>query len=157
MSFRHLVATLALAGGVAFGPYDIILLNTPKVPTAQGEARLLFASSPFGVAVTADGHARYDVRITASGLPDPSTIGAYSAFVAWEVATDLSVWNRLGAVTNGETVVGEARSNKFILVITAEPSDTTSVHSGPTVLHGLSPSGWIQAFGSHPLFRGISQ
>ncbi len=44
-----------------------------------------------------------------------------------------------------------------MLVITAERSDTTSVHAGPTVLHGISPSGWIQAFGSHPLFRGISQ
>lgn len=157
MSFRHLVATILVGGALASGPYDIILLNTPKVPTARGEARLLWASSPFGVAVTADGYARYDVRISASGLPDPSTLGAYSAFVAWEVSTDLSQWTRLGPVTNGETVVGEARSNKFILVITAEQSDTTSVHAGPTVLHGLSPSGWIQAFGSHPLFRGISQ
>jgi hypothetical protein len=157
MSIRHLVATLAVLGGVASGPYDIVLLNTPRVPTARGAARLHFASSPFGIAVTADGRSRYDVRISASGLPEPSTLGDYSAFVAWEVATDLSTWTRLGTVTNGESTVGEARSNKFMLVITAEASDTTSQHRGPTVLHGISPSGWIQAFGSHPLFRGISQ
>jgi hypothetical protein len=154
---RHLAATLVVSGALASGPYDIILLNTPRVPTARGEARLVFAPSPFGIAVTADGHHRYDVRITASGLPEPSALGDYSAFVAWEVATDLSQWTRLGPVRNGESRVGEARSNKFMLVITAERSDTTSVHAGPTVLHGISPSGWIQAFGSHPLFRGISQ
>lgn len=154
---RHLVAMLAVVGAVASGPYDIILLNTPKVPTARGEARLVFAPSPFGIAVTADGHHRYDVRITAAGLPEPSTLGDYSAFIAWEVTTDLSQWTRLGPVNNGESTVGEARSNKFMLVITAERHDTTSVHAGPTVLHGISPSGWIQAFGSHPLFRGISQ
>ena len=67
----------------ATGPFDIPLFNTPKAPTAQGHARLVFAQSPFGIAVTADGHASYDVQIDASGLPDPSTLGAYTAYVAW--------------------------------------------------------------------------
>ncbi len=45
--------------------------------------------------------------------------------------------------------------NKFILVITAEAAASAAAHAGPTVLHGISPSGWIQSFLTHPLFRGI--
>jgi hypothetical protein len=61
-------ATLAAA---ADGPYDIALFNTPRAPAAAGAARLVFAPSPFGVAVTPDGHASYDVQLDVSGLPDP--------------------------------------------------------------------------------------
>lgn len=145
----------ALLVAFAFGPYDIPLFNTPKAPAAKGRARLVFAESPFGVAVTADGRASYDVLIDASNLPDPSTLGAYSAYVAWAVTTDLSEWHRLGAVKNGHSVVGQAELNKFLLVITAESNATPPTHAGPTVLHGTSPSGWLQNFLTHPLFRGV--
>jgi hypothetical protein len=137
------------------GPFDIELLNTPRAPTAQGHARLVFAPSPFGVAVTADGRAIYDVQIDASGLPDPATLGAFSAFVAWAASPDLTEWHRLGAVKNGSSVVGQIELNKFLLVITAEADTASRTHSGPTVLHGTSPSGWLQSFLSHPLFRGL--
>ena len=145
-------ATLVAATG---GPFDIELLNTPKAPAAQGRATLVFASSPFGVSVTADGRARYDVRIEASGLPDPATLGAYSTYIAWEVNTDLTEWHLLGTVGNGLSVVGQAALNKFLIVVTAERDSATHTHSGPTVLHGTSPSAWLQSFLSHPLFRGL--
>jgi hypothetical protein len=147
-----LVAALVAA---SHGPYDIALFNTPKAPSAQGRARLVFAQSPFGIAVTADGRASYDVEINATGLPDPSSLGAYTAYVAWAASTDLHEWHRLGIVTNGTSTVGRAELNKFLLVITAESSATPAAHAGPTVLHGTSPSGWLQSFLSHPLFRGI--
>ena len=137
------------------GPFDIPLFNTPKAPSAEGHARLVFADSPFGVAVTADGRASYDVRIDVAGLPDASTLGSYSSYVAWAVSTDLKEWHRLGAITNGTHTVGHTELNKFLLVITAEPSANPTTHTGPTVLHGTSPSGWLQSFLSHPLFRGI--
>ena len=140
---------------VAAGPFDIPLFNTPKAPDAKGSARLVFAESPFGVAVTADGRASYDVQIDASNLPDPSTLGAYSTYVAWAATTDLTRWVRLGVVTNGRSVVGHAEINKFLLVITAEANATPAAHFGPTVLHGTSPSGWLQNFLTHPLFRGV--
>jgi hypothetical protein len=154
---RHalVAAALAAVAGASDGPFDIALFNTPKTPTAKGHARLVFASSPFGVAVTADGRASYDVQIQTSGLPDPATLGAYTTYVAWAVTTDLAEWHRLGPVANGESTVGHAELNKFLLVITAEPSATPATHAGPTVLHGTSPSGWLQSFLSHPLFRGI--
>ena len=138
------------------GPFDIALFATPKVPAAHGSARLVFAQSPFGVTVTADGRASYDIRIVADSLPAPSTLGAYTAYVAWEVTPDLATWHRLGTVTNGTTMVGHAEMNKFLLVITAEPTATPATHTGPTVLHGTSPSGWLQTFLTHPLFRGVT-
>jgi hypothetical protein len=149
-----LVATLVAASAALAGPFDIALFNTVKSPGAEGSARLVFADSPFGIAVTADGHASYDVQIAAKGLPDPSTLGPYAVYVAWATSTDLSRWDRLGVVRNGDNTVGHAQLNKFLLVIAAE-SSATSAHAGPTVLHGTSPSGWLQSFLSHPLFRGI--
>jgi hypothetical protein len=152
---RLSVALLAVGLLGPTGPFDIALFSTPKAPTAQGVAKLVFASSPFGIAVTADGRARYDVQVTASGLPTPSSLGAYTAYVAWEVTPDLSTWVRLGPVTNGSSTVGTTDFNKFLFVVTAEASVATAKHAGPTVLHGTSPSGWLQTFLTHPLFRGV--
>jgi hypothetical protein len=150
-------AVLAFVAVAADGPFDIPLANTPKVPDAKGHARLVFAASPFGIAVTADGHARYDVQIEASGLPDPSTLGAYKSYVAWAVTTDLKEWHKLGVVMNGKNTVGQAQLNKFLLVIAAEPTATAKAHASgaPTVLHGQSGSTWLQNFLTHPLFRGV--
>jgi hypothetical protein len=147
---------LPLIALLSLGPYDIQLRNTPKTPNARGTARLVFAESPFGVAVTADGHASYDVRLSLSGLPEPSTLGAYKAYVAWGVTTDLKQWRRLGPVGNGESTVGTVDFNKFLLVVAAESDSAVTKHAGAVALSGTSPSGWLQTFLSHPLFRGIA-
>ncbi len=147
-----LIAATAIA---AEGPLDIVLFNTPGTPTAHGHARLVFAQSPFGVAVTADGRHVYDVIADVSGLPAPASLGKYTTYVAWAVTTDLTRWERLGTIVNGVNTVGQASENKFLFVITAEASAKVLVHKGPTVLHGSSASTWLQSFLSHPLFRGI--
>ncbi|HEY4100426.1 MAG TPA: hypothetical protein VGM20_06080 [Gemmatimonadales bacterium] len=150
-------AVLALASRDPEGPYRIVLLPGARAPGAHGEARLVFAASPFGVAVTADGRHRYNVRISAANLPAPATLGPYHALVAWEVSPDLTEWHRLGTVSGDTATVGETSMNKFLLVITAEATAGSTTHTGPIVLHGTSPSGWLQTFLTHPLFRGISQ
>ena len=154
----HSMRSLALAAAIVLplGPYDIQLQNTPRTPNAQGSARLLFAESPFGIAVTADGHASYDVRFTIAGLPEPSTLGAYTTWVAWGVTPDLKQWRRLGVVGNGDTTVGRVEFNKFMLVVAAESDSLVTKHAGPIALSGTSPSGWLQTFLSHPLFRGVA-
>jgi hypothetical protein len=151
---RGWLAGLLLLAGAA-GPFDIALFNTPKAPTAKGTARLVYSPSPFGIAVTATGVASYQVQLELSGLPDPASLGAFTTYVAWSVTSDLSQWDRLGAVKNGATTVGHARLNKFLLVVTAEPDSAAPRRVGPTVLHGSSPSSWLQSFVTHPLFRGI--
>ena len=133
------------------------LFGTPLTPKASGAGRLVYADSPFGVAVAPDGRARYDIEISATGLPEPSTLGAYTVFVAWATTPDLDQWVRLGTVTNGKTTLGPVAFNKFLIVITAEALPTSDTHDGPTVLHGTSPSGWLQSFLSHPLFRNLPQ
>ena len=156
MRFAAVGAVLLLAATPA-GPYDIALHSTSSAPGAAGSARLVFDESPFGVAVTEDGRARYDIRILASHLPRPDSLGRYAAYVAWAATPDLSQWVRLGPVRNGTSTVGPVALNKFLLVITAEPDSAAADRSGPTVLHGTSPSGWLQSFLTHPLFRGIAQ
>ena len=154
--FVAVLAATSLDGAARTdGPYDIKLLPTAAAPAASGQARLVWAASPFGIAVTADGRARYDVQITAAGLRGAESPGA--AYVAWATSTDLAKWVRLGTVANGTTTVGHVDMNKFLLVITAERDSSALTHDGPTVLHGTSPSGWLQSFLSHPLFRGIPQ
>lgn len=155
MRLRHLAGLTAAVVLLPLGPFDIKLLNTPKTPSAQGTARLVFAPSPFGVTVTVDGRASYDVQLNLTGLPDPATLGPYTTYVAWAATTDLSRWHRLGAVTNGSSTVGQIEFNKFLLVITAEASATPAEKKGPTALHGISPSGFLQSMITHPLFRGV--
>ena len=152
---RHL-AMLTVPLLTAAGPYDIPLFATPKAPSASGSARLVYASSPFGVAVTADGRAQYDIQITSANLPAPASLGRYRVYVAWAATPDLAMWVRLGTVHNGTSTVGHVDLNKFLLVITAETDSAPATHAGPTVLHGTSPSGWLQSFLNHPMFRGIT-
>lgn len=39
--------------------------------------------SPFGVAVTVDGHPRFRLVATVAGLPEAATLEGYTTFVAW--------------------------------------------------------------------------
>lgn len=152
---KRFSAAVLAAGLFAGGPYDITLLPTPSAPAAQGTGRLVSASSPFGISVSPDGHARYDIVLKITGLPAPASLGAYHTYVAWAVTPDLKDWTRLGVVANGASTVGVAQYNKFLLVVTAEAGPEPMTRGGPTVLHGTSPSGWLQSFLSHPLFRGV--
>lgn len=143
-----------LAVGAA-GPFEILLLRTAAAPAAEGTARLVYTASPFGVAVTPDGVASYDVLVELSGLPDPATLGAFTTYVAWATTPDLSEWHRLGTVANGAARVGPVQLNKFMFVISAEANARPATRVGPVVFRGISPSSWLQSFLSHPLFRGI--
>ena len=156
---RLWISTAVLLPGLLLasrlGPFDLVLRNTETAPTAKGTARLVFAPSPFGVTVTSDGVASYDVRFDLTGLPDPGSIGAFKSYVAWVATTNLKQWQRLGTVSNGSRTLGRIELNKFLVVITAEADSAPTLRAGPTILHGPSPSTWLQSFLNHPLFRGI--
>jgi len=131
----------------------MLLFNTPAAPKASATAQLMYVNSPFGVAVTPDGRAVYDIEVTAAGLPAPSVLGKFTTYVAWAATPDLTQWKRLGRVANGTTRVGPVDFNKFLFVVSAEASDSVTKETGPTVLHGTSPSGYLQTFLGHGLFR----
>lgn len=156
LSVVALVAGLLGPPGPTIGPYDIPLYGTPKAPAAQGHGRLVYADSPFGVALTRDGHSLYEIHITATALPAPSSLGAFSTYVAWAATPDLTQWTRLGSVRNGNSIVGPVDLNKFLLVVTAESDSTPATHAGPTVLHGISPSALLQKFLIKPAFHGVT-
>lgn len=159
---RARLATIVLVAGIAgpgptIGPYDIPLYGTPATPNATGHGRLVYAESPFGVALTKDGHARYDIQVTAAGLPGPASLGKFTTYVAWAATPDLASWTKLGTVSNGSSTIGPVDLNKFLLVVTAEGDSASATHNGPTVLHGISPSSLLQRFLTKPAFRGVQE
>jgi FtsP/CotA-like multicopper oxidase with cupredoxin domain len=124
---------------VGITTYCAELIPVPELRTVHGVLELTPAAGPL-VAVTVDGHARYEISVRIDGLPEPSSLGPYSAFVAW--VTDLSTSNlrRLGRVGNGESTLGIVGRNQFRILVTAESNPDAESRSGRIVLRGTSPS-----------------
>ena len=102
---RHGVTALSQAvgscaenidGGADADLYCIELLPAANVDGATGTARLLSPPSPFGVAVTAAGEHQYDIQFDVQGLPPPSTLGAYQAYVAWATTPQMHPVVKIG-------------------------------------------------------------
>ena len=135
------------------GPPRILLTPTGAVPSASGVVTLVPARSPFAVAVTADGRLVYELDIAVDGLGDAAQLGAYTTFVAWVATPNVDQIVKLGAVRSGQRLVARADLNKFIIMVTAEPSAAVAKRSGPVILRGISPSGLLQSFRGHALFE----
>ena len=127
------------------GLFCIDLIPTNRVGGASGNIRLVRPQSPFGVAVTAQGHHRNELHFSIQGLPDPSSLGDYNTYIAWISPLSLYPIEKLGTITNGLHTLGEASLNKYIVLITAESSNAASEMSGPIVLRGRSPSSKLEA------------
>ncbi|MBI4410709.1 MAG: multicopper oxidase family protein [Gemmatimonadetes bacterium] len=124
--------------------YCMELVATPAFPAATGIARLGWVPTPFGVAVTPEGEHLYDLTLTLDGLPDPRTLGPYFTYVAWATTPVLRPMLKLGDVRNGVARVGRVGFNKFLILVSAEPSAAVRDRSGPLVLRGASPSMRLQ-------------
>ncbi len=127
--------------------YCFPLLGTLQAPHASGTAVLEPEASPFGLAVTRDGRARFRVALTLSGLPDPESLGPYRSFVAWATTPDLDPMIPLGRVTNGRTVTGPIALERLIIMVSVERSSATRARNGPLVLRGSSPSLFLAPHG----------
>jgi hypothetical protein len=134
--------------------YRIELLATERVPGATGVAWLRPPPSAFGVSVSENGSFVYDVEVSAHGLPAPATLGPYHVYVAWVATPDLDQVKRLDAIGPENRASGQVAWNKFMVFVTAEASAAGRRWSGPIVLRGMSASGYLQNFSSHPLFSG---
>ena len=141
---------LACAGQVAATSTEsalncLALYPTPDLGAASGEVALLPEPSPFGVAVTVDGRPRHHLVATIHGLPDPKSLGRYTAYVAWAYTLSLDSAVKLGPVTNGRVDLGELDRVQFRILISAERSTSVSERRGRLVLRGTSPSARLMA------------
>jgi hypothetical protein len=131
-------------------PFTIALVPTANADGASGEAKLTFAQSPFGIAVTPAGHHLYDITVATDGLR--STPGV--TYVAWAVTPTLAQTAKLGPLdAEGETTA-QVAFNKFLVFVTAETSPDVDRWTGPIVLRGISRSGRLHTMLGHGPFEG---
>jgi suppressor of ftsI len=124
--------------------YCIELIAAPRVGGVSGRVELLMRPGPFTVDVTASGVLRFLPVITLEGLPAPTSLGPYTAYVAWIAAPLMDQVSPLGEVRNGSAQLPSIALDKFIILVTAEPSTNVTAPSGPFVLRGASPSTRLQ-------------
>ena len=114
------------AGPSGAGPdpdlYCIELLPAGTIDTASGTAILLSPTTPFGVAVTPAGEHQYDIQFDVQGLPPPSALGPYRAYVAWATTPQMHPVVKLGTIGNGRTKLGRIAFDRTLILITAEAS-----------------------------------
>jgi len=126
--------------GPARDLYCVEMSPTARAPRAAGLLELGRIPSPFGVAVTPDGHHRHDLTLWVAGLPEPAELGEYSTYVAWVTTPYLDPVVNLGPVAEGANHLGEVSFAKFLVLVTAETTADVSERRGPLVLRGLSPA-----------------
>lgn len=135
--------------------YALDLFTTKNVPgtgLATGIAEVsLAATSPFSVAVTADGSYEYQVRVSLGRMKAPSS----GRLVAWVTTRDVDQIHRLGALDSNLQAGGSVAWNKFLVVITLEPEDDpdATMWRGPIVMRGMSLSGAMHTMVGHGAFE----
>jgi hypothetical protein len=150
-------AAPAGAAAPATGPsdyYAIELVPTGRVPgtgLSKGVAYQTAVRSPFfGVALAPSGEYLHGLDIQTEGLRAPSS----GAYVAWVTDADVKEIVRLGALDANLHVQGRAAWNKFLVVITREPStEPTDTWQGPIIMRGMSRSGRMHTMAGHGPFQ----
>ncbi|MGQ0735388.1 MAG: multicopper oxidase family protein [Acidobacteriota bacterium] len=136
-------------------PAGIDRASGAGIDRASGIARLVPPPTPFGIAVTASGESQHDVTFSLQGLPAPRDLGPYTTFVAWAATPQLRPLVRLGEVTNGTTTLGRIPFDRFLVLITAEPTIRVAEPSGRIVLRGTSASVRMQPHDLAFLLAGL--
>ena len=135
--------------------YEIPLSGSGALSRLSGMAVLKPARSPFGLAVTRDGHFIFRIEVPQPVLPPPSSFGArYTTYVAWVATANLDRIERVGVLSPGAVAAGRVAMNKFLVVVTAEPDVGGGRWTGPIVLRGNSPSSFLTNFSGHTMFNG---
>lgn len=134
--------------------YRFPLVSTGRVPgsgRAAGVGEVTFASSPYGVALAADGSYRYDFTVRVERLA-PARTGAY---VVWTTTPELDQVALAGELSDPAGFRGQVEWNKFLVVVTLEPAfdPTATTWSGPVVMRGMSRSGMMHTMAGHGAFE----
>lgn len=129
-------------------PFVIALESTGEAKGATGEVRMNFAPSPFGVALTADGHYIFQLTLTTQGLAPVSG----KEYVAWATTPELDQVTRLGALGAAGSVEGTVSYNKILVFVTEETTPDVAEWTGPVLLRGVSRSGLLHTMAGHGPF-----
>jgi suppressor of ftsI len=124
--------------------YCIELVPVPEIAAASGRVELAYLPNPFTVAVLPDGRLRYQPVVHLGQLPSPASLGPFTRYVAWISTTSMDSMARLGTVTEGTTSLPPIDLEKFVVLVTAEPSGDGASPQGRIVLRGQSPSTRLQ-------------
>ncbi len=134
--------------------YAIELVPTGRVPgtrLSSGVAYSTAALSPFfGVALAPTGEYLHNLELQIEGLKAPRA----GAYVAWITDTEISQIVRLGQLDENFRASGQTGWNKFLVVITREPSmEPKSAWEGPIIMRGMSRSGRMHTLAGHGPFQ----
>jgi FtsP/CotA-like multicopper oxidase with cupredoxin domain len=126
-----------------FGPsrdlYCIELIPPPGITGVSGRVELGHIPGPFTVVVGPDGRPRYQLILSAAGLPPPASLGSYRTYVAWVAPPTMDSIVSLGAIRNGRTRLSIVDLEKFTVLVTAERSARAKEPSRRLLLRGQSP------------------
>lgn len=139
--------------------YVVSLVRTPHhsgMGSARGVGELLFAPSPFGISLTADGSYLYRLRLTLEGLP----VRRNHEYQVWITTPEVDRVESLGSLSGDGTLLGEVSWNKFVIVVTLEPTTADGAErgakemwTGPIVMRGMSRSGKMHSMAGHDPFQ----
>ncbi len=150
------IAPMRVVSGVAhactagMNPYYTFPLDPSRSSGGSGLVKVAFSDSPFGVAMSSDGHYNYALDITTSGLPKLDA----GNYVAWATPPNLAPIVRLGTLSADGRLAAAVDMNKFILIISAETTAQTARWSNPIMLRGISRSSLMHSFMGHGPFEG---
>jgi len=148
-TFGSLPAVCTVAEGPKYYAFDLITTkNIPGTGLAVGLAEMsLSASSPFAVALSPDGSYEYDIDVSLERMRVPTQ----GRLVAWVTTREVDVIVRMGALDEHLRASGSVAWNKFLVVVTLEPTDDpdATIWSGPIVFRGASRSGMMHTMVGH--------
>jgi hypothetical protein len=137
--------------------YAIELVPTGRVPgtgSSEGLAQVTFARSPFGVALSPTGAyvQALDIRLRRMR---PTVSGVLAV---WAASADLRETALLGVLGDELRLQGTVAWNKFLVVVSLEPSaeDLGVRWQGPIVMRGMSRSGMMHTLAGHGPFEAES-
>jgi suppressor of ftsI len=120
--------------------YCIELVPAPDIVGVSGRVELGHLPGPFTIAVGPAGEPRYRPIFSVAGLPSPASLGHYGTYVAWVTPPGMYPVTKLGVIRNGRTALATVDLEKFVILVTAEPSGRVKEPSGRVVLRAQSPS-----------------
>ena len=136
-------------GGPPYYAFELVTTrNVPGTGLATGTVEAsVSADSPFSIQLSPDGSYAYDLHVSLSRMRVPRQ----GQLVAWVTTSEIDRIERMGALDEDLETSGRVDWNKYIVVITLEPSDDPDqdMWSGPIVMRGMSRSGMMHTMVGH--------